>query len=238
MQGDRVLSELLVTAGTAPVEVADLMDGQSAIGTGRCLVIRVVLVAEMRLLREALTSALTSQDDIEIVAALGWAEAIVPTALEHRPDVAVCDIDSSGFDGLATVAELHRRLPECRTVIVTDMQRRENLRRGLDAHVSGFMLKNARLQQLIEAVRTVASGGRVIDPELAFAVMDVAANPLTDRQLEILRQFAAGADPAEIAVQLALSHGTVRNYLASAVTKLGARNRMDAARIAADAGWL
>jgi two-component system, NarL family, response regulator DesR len=113
-----------------------------------------------------------------------------------------------------------------------------HLRRALAAHVSGFLVKDTPSDELISAVRRVAAGERVIDPQLALATLEEADNPLSPQEAEVLRRCAAGADPAEIAAELFLSYGTVRNYLASAVTKLGARNRVDAVRIAADAGWL
>jgi two-component system response regulator DesR len=123
-------------------------------------------------------------------------------------------------------------------LILTGLGRPGNLRRAVAARVAGFVVKDAPSQELIDAVRRIAAGGRVIDPQLALAALDVADNPLSPREAEVLKRHAAGADPAEIAAEMFLSNGTVRNYLASAVTKLGARNRVDAARIAADAGWL
>ena len=148
------------------------------------------------------------------------------------------DIDLPGTDGLTAAAELHERLPRCRTLILTGLGRSGTLRRALAAHVSGFMVKDAPAQELVEAVRRVAAGDRVIDPKLALAALDQGDNPLSPREAEVLKRYAAGASAAEIAAEIYLSYGTVRNYLASAVTKLGARNRVDAAHIANEAGWL
>jgi two-component system response regulator DesR len=159
-------------------------------------------------------------------------------ALVGRPNVAVLDIDLPGLDGLSAAAELHERLPECRVLILTGLGRPGHLRRALAAQVSGFVVKDSPSQELIRAVRRVADGERVIDPQLAVAALEVAENPLSPRELEVLRRHAAGADAAEIAREMFLSYGTVRNYLAAAVTKLAARNRVDAIRIAAEAGWL
>jgi two-component system response regulator DesR len=106
------------------------------------------------------------------------------------------------------------------------------------ARVAGFVVKDAPSQELIDAVRRVAAGGRVIDPQLALAALEAPDNPLSPREAEVLKRHAAGADAAVIAAEMFLSYGTVRNYLASAVTKLGARNRVEAARVAAEAGWL
>jgi two-component system response regulator DesR len=156
----------------------------------------------------------------------------------ERPDVAVVDIDLPGTDGLAAAAALHERCPQCRVLILTVLDRPGDLRRALAARVAGFLPKDRPAGELVDAVRRVAAGERVIDPQLAVKALEVPENPLSPREAEVLRQFAAGAGPAEIAATLHLSYGTVRNYLASAVTKLGARNRVDAVRIAAEAGWL
>jgi two-component system response regulator DesR len=201
-------------------------------------VIRVLVAEDVRILRETLATVLSLEPDIEVVAEASAGDRIVAAALEHRPDVAVLDIDMPGMDGLTAAAELNARLPGCRVLILTGLGRPGNLRRAVAARVAGFVVKDAPSQELIDAVRRIAAGGRVIDPQLALAALDVADNPLSPREAEVLKRHAAGADPAEIAAEMFLSNGTVRNYLASAVTKLGARNRVDAARIAADAGWL
>ncbi|MBV6699890.1 DNA-binding response regulator [Kitasatospora aureofaciens] len=200
--------------------------------------IRVLLAEDMRILREALAGLLGLEEGIEVVAVLGSGDAIVATALVTRPDVAVLDIELPGLDGLSAAAELYERLPECRTLILTGVGRPGNLRRAMSARVAGFMLKDARPDDLVEAIRTVASGGRVVDPQLAFAALEVERSPLTERESDVLRLIAAGEEPPEIAAKLTLSYGTVRNYLASTVTKLNARNRIDAIRIASDAGWI
>lgn len=202
------------------------------------MTIRVLVAEDMRLLREALVSLLDDEADLEVVSAVEAGDQIVPMALRHQPDVAVIDIDLPHLDGLTAAAELHRQLPGCRTLILTALARPGNLRRGIDAHVAGFMVKDARPEDLAAAIRTIAAGGKVIDPHLAYAALDDDTGPLTDRELDVLRLTAAGAEPREIAVQLHLTYGTVRNYLAAAVSKLGARNRVDAIRIATEAGWL
>ncbi|SNR48685.1 response regulator transcription factor [Actinomadura mexicana] len=200
--------------------------------------IRVLLAEDMRILREALAGLLALEDDIEVVAALAGGAEIVPTALRVRPDVAVIDIELPGLDGLSAAAELHERMPGCRTLILTGVGRPGNLRRARDAHVSGFMVKDSPAADLAGAIRTVAAGGLVVDPQLAFAALEASGSPLTDRETEVLRLTAAGGEPPEIAAQIGLSYGTVRNYLASAVAKLSARNRVDAIRIATEAGWI
>ncbi|MEU4408050.1 response regulator transcription factor [Streptosporangium sp. NPDC023963] len=200
--------------------------------------IRVLLAEDLRILREALAGLLRLEGDIEVVAEVEYGDAIVPAALEHRPDVAVIDIEMPRMDGLDAAAELHRLLPGCRTLILTAVGRPGNLRRGISARVSGFILKDSRPEDLVAAIRTVAAGGRVMDPQLAYTTLDMPENPLTDREQDVLRLTAGGATPREVAGRLHLTYGTVRNYLASSVTKLDARNRVDAIRIATEAGWL
>jgi two-component system, NarL family, response regulator DesR len=201
-------------------------------------VIRVLVAEDMRILRDTLVAVLDLEDDIDVVAQVADGEAIVPTVLADRPDVAVVDIDLPGADGLTAAAVLREQCPQCRVLILTVLGRPGDLRRALAAHVSGFLAKDTPAGELVDAVRRVAAGERVIDPQLALKALEVAGNPLSPREADVLRQFAAGAGPAEIAAALHLSYGTVRNYLASAVTKLGARNRVDAVRIATEAGWL
>ncbi len=200
--------------------------------------IRVLVAEDMRILRDTLVALLRLEDDIEVVAEVADGRAIVPTALDKRPDVAVVDIDLPGTDGLTAAAELHERCPGCQVLILTVLGKPGNLRRALAAHVAGFLPKDTPAAELVAAVRRVVAGERVIDPQLVLKALEIQDNPLSPRETEVLRRFAAGAGPAEIAATMFLSYGTVRNYLASAVTKLGARNRVDAIRIAADAGWL
>lgn len=200
--------------------------------------IRVLVAEDVRILRDALTSLLRLEDDIDVVADVASGTDAVPAALEHRPDIAVLDIDLPGRDGLAVAADLRDRLPECRVLILTGLARPGNLRRALAAGVCGFLVKDAPAEDLVDALRKIAGGRRVIDPELALAALEAAPNPLTGREQEILGRLAHGDGLDEIAERLRLASGTVRNYLASAVTKLGARNRTDAVRVAREAGWL
>ena len=200
--------------------------------------IRILVAEDMRILRDMLVSTLNLEEDFKVVAEVADGTGVVPAALAERPDLAVLDIDMPGLDGLAAAAELHERLPACRAVILTVLGHPGQLRQALAAHVSGFLVKDAPSDQLIGVLRRVAAGERVVDPKLALATLEIAESPLSAREAEVLRRFAAGAEPAEIAAELFLSYGTVRNYLASAVTKLGGRNRMDAVRIATEADWL
>jgi two-component system response regulator DesR len=200
--------------------------------------IRVLVAEDMRILRDTLVSLLRLEDDIEVVAEVTDGRAIISAVASSRPDVAIVDIDLPGTDGLSAAAELHERWQDCRVLILTVLGRPGNLRRALAAHVAGFLPKDTPAADLVVAVRKVAAGQRILDPQLALRALEVPGNPLTAREAEVLREFAGGAGPAEIAAALHLSYGTVRNYLASAVTKLGARNRVDAVRIASDADWI
>ncbi|AOR32926.1 DNA-binding response regulator [Streptomyces fodineus] len=190
------------------------------------------------MIRGALIALLELEPDLKVVSAVDRGDIIVPEALKSRPDVAVIDIDLPGTDGLTAAAELHRQLPSCRTLILTSLGRPGTLRRAMSAQVGGFLLKDSPPDQLARAVRKVAAGQRVVDPELALSAWDCPPNPLSPRELEVLRLAAQGADAAEIAACLFLSQGTVRNYLTAIVSKLNARNRIDAIRIAEEAGWI
>jgi two-component system, NarL family, response regulator DesR len=198
-----------------------------------------VLIAEdMHMLRKALVALLELEPDIEIVADFSNGTEIVPRARKHRPDVAVLDIDLPGMDGLTAAAELRTAVPDCRTVVLTSLGRPGNLRRALAAQVSGFLLKDSPPEKLSDAIRAVARGERMIDPQLALAALDDRPQPLTPREQEVLLLASEGEGSAQIAARLYLSVGTVRNYLTSVVTKLNARNRVDAIRIARESGWL
>jgi two-component system response regulator DesR len=200
--------------------------------------VRVLVAEDMQILRDTLVAVLSLEDDFDVVAKVATGDAVVSAALALRPDVAVVDIDLPGIDGLTAAATLHERLPECRVLILTALALPANLRLALAAHVAGFLGKDTPAQDLIAAVRRVAAGERVIDPRLALAALEVPRNPLSPREADILKRYSAGRDPRDIATDLHLSYGTVRNYLASAVTKLDARNRVDAIRVASEAGWL
>ncbi|MFD7733580.1 DNA-binding response regulator [Kitasatospora phosalacinea] len=201
--------------------------------------IRLLLAEDQHVVRGALVALLGLEPDLEVVAEAATADDVLPRALAFRPDVAVLDIEMPGrLDGLQAAAALKQQLPDCRTLMLTSLGRPGLLRKALDAKVDGFLLKTAPPADLVAAIRRVASGGRVLDPSLAVAAWDLADNPLTPRENDVLRELAEGAEPPEIAARLHLSTGTVRNVLTAVVGKLNARNRTDAVRIARDAGWL
>ncbi|WP_079169019.1 MULTISPECIES: DNA-binding response regulator [unclassified Streptomyces] len=200
--------------------------------------IRILIAEDMNMVRGALVALLNLQDDFDVVCEVARGDEIVNMALKHRPDVAIVDIDLPGVDGLSAAGRLRERLPQCRVLILTSLARPGALRRALEARVSGYLRKDAPSSELAIAVRRVAAGHRVVDPELALAAWGGYESPLTDRETEVLRLAAEGAEPREIASALRLSAGTVRNYLTTIVAKLNARNRVDAIRIARDADWL
>jgi two-component system, NarL family, response regulator DesR len=199
--------------------------------------LKLLLAEDVRIVREALVALLESERDLRVVAEVESGDRIVPVALEKRPDVAIIDIDLPVMDGLTAAHELHQRLPACRNLILTGLGRPGTLRRALAASVSGFLLKDMPANRLATAVREVAAGGRVIDPQLALTAWDAGENPLTQREIQVLRLAAKGAEPPEIAASLNVSTATVRNYLSKIVVKLNARNRVDAIRIATEVGW-
>ncbi|MFI2289912.1 response regulator transcription factor [Streptomyces niveus] len=215
-------------------------DGSTRSGptTGGSSVIRILIAEDMNMVRGALVALLNLQDDLEVVCEVERGDQIVDMALKHRPEVAIIDIDLPGVDGLSAATQLRERLPECGALILTSLGRPGTLRRALEARVSGYLLKDAPSAELATAVRRVAAGQRAFDPELALAAWGEFENPLTDREAQVLRLTAEGAEAREIASVLRLSAGTVRNYLTTIVTKLNARNRVDAIRIARDADWL
>jgi two-component system response regulator DesR len=201
-------------------------------------VIRVLIAEDMHMIRGALVALLSLEQDMEVVAELDRGDDIVPTALSTRPDVAVLDIDLPGIDGLSAAERLYEELPECRTLVLTGLSQPGNLLRALKVHVRGFIVKDAPADTLADAIRRVAAGERVIDPELVAAALETGASPLTARETDVLRAAQEGISTDEIATKLSLSPATVRNYLSNALTKVGARNRIDAIRIARNAGWL
>lgn len=200
--------------------------------------IKVLVAEDMHIVRGALVALLGLEADIEVVAEAATGDEVLPAARAARPDVAVIDIDMPGKDGLTAAAELHELMPECRTLILTSLGSPGTLRRALAAKVGGFLLKDAPADKLANAIRGVAAGRRVVDGELAIAAWDSEDCPLTPREIEVLRLTAAGADPVEISARLFLSAGTVRNYLTTIVSKVGAKNRFDAIRIAREADWI
>ena len=200
--------------------------------------IRVLLAEDQAMVRGALAALLTLEGDIEIVAEVGNGNDVVPAALTAKPDVALLDIEMPGCDGITAAAALHSQLPSCRILILTTFGRPGYLRKAMESGVVGFLLKDAPSVQLATAIRRAVAGERVVDPTLAMAALSEGNNPLTEREREVLAAATRGASIAEIAESLFLSEGTVRNYLSVAMQKVGAHNRVEAAHIAEQKGWL
>jgi two-component system, NarL family, response regulator DesR len=202
------------------------------------MTIRVLLAEDQTMVREALAALLALEEDVEIVAEASRGDEVVPAALDSLPDVALLDIEMPGGDGLTAAGALRERLPSCRVIILTTFGRAGYLRRAMESGAAGFLLKDAPASELATAIRRVMRGERVVDPGLAAAALSEGDNPLTERERDVLAASANGATIEDIARKLYLSEGTVRNYLSTAIKKLGARNRVEAAHFAERKGWL
>jgi two-component system response regulator DesR len=202
--------------------------------------IKVLLAEDQSMVREALAALLGLEPDIEVVAQVARGDEVLQAVRAHAADldVALLDIEMPGATGIEAAAQLHREFPSLKLVVLTTFGRPGYLRTAMEAGADAFLVKDAPAAQLAEAVRKVLAGERVIDPTLAAAALADGANPLTDREREVLRAAADGATNAELATTLHLSQGTVRNYLSTAIQKLTARNRTEAVRIAREKGWL
>jgi len=205
---------------------------------GEAAMIRVLLAEDQAMVRGALAVLLGLEADIAVVAEAARGDAALALARATRPDVALLDIEMPGGDGLATAAALHDALPTCRVIILTTFGRPGYLRRAMQSHAVGFLVKDAPPAQLAAAIRRAMAGDRIVDPVLAASALTEGESPLTARAEAVLRLAAAGLGVGEMAVRLHLTEGTVRNYLSEAIQKLGARNSTDAARRAEQRGWL
>ncbi|HEY1390815.1 MAG TPA: response regulator transcription factor [Ktedonobacterales bacterium] len=200
--------------------------------------IRILLAEDQAMVRGALVALLSLEADMEIVAEVARGDEVLAAALAATPDVALLDIEMPGSDGLTAAAQVHAQLPACRILILTTFGRPGYLRRAMESGVVGFLLKDAPAAQLSSAIRRAMAGERVVDPTLAVSALSDGVSPLTDRERDVLAAAAHGASIAEIAAALYLSEGTVRNYLSVAMQKLNAHNRIEAAHIAEEKGWL
>ena len=200
--------------------------------------VRVMLAEDQAMVRGALAALLRLEPDIEVVAEVARGDDALTAALETHPDVALLDIEMPGMSGLDAAAALHERLPSCRVIMLTTFGRPGFLRRAMEGGAVGFLVKDAPATQLAAAIRRAVAGERVVDPMLAMSALGAGDNPFTERERDVLSASAAGASVAEIADQLSLSQGTVRNYLSTAIQKVSAQNRVEAAHIAERNGWL
>ncbi|QNH96259.1 response regulator transcription factor [Corynebacterium anserum] len=200
--------------------------------------IRVLIADDQSLVRGALAALLGIERDIDVVAETSIGSEVVELVRKHGVHVALLDIEMPGMSGIEAAAALTSAGLSCRSIIVTTFGRPGYLKKALTAGASGFVVKDTPPEQLAEAVRRVHAGHRVIDPTLAEESLFTPDSPLTEREIEIARVAITGADTREIAKQLHLTQGTVRNHVSSIIAKTGAGNRYEAARRAKDSGWI
>jgi two-component system response regulator DesR len=200
--------------------------------------IRLLLADDQALVRGALVALLALEPDLEVVAEVGRGDEVVDAARRTRPDVVLMDVDMPGLDGISAAAAVRAAVPSCRVLVVTTFGRPGYLQRARAAGASGFVVKDTPARRLADAVRRVHQGLRVVDPELAAETLAVGPSPLSARETEVLSCSRVGGTVADLATQLHLSEGTVRNHLSAAIGKTGARTRAEAVRIADENGWL
>jgi two-component system response regulator DesR len=201
-------------------------------------VIRILLVEPMNLLRGALATTLSAEDDFEVVADLDRLDQALTLARAIPPNVAVINIGLLADDGLRTLARLNLELPGCAILVLANGDAPGRLSRALDGHVLGIVHTQAAPSELVRSIRQLANGERVIDARLAVALLAAPRNPLSPREVDVLSVAASGVPSHEVAAELHLTAGTVRNYISAILRKTGARNRLEAVRVAEGAGWL
>ncbi|HEY0700636.1 MAG TPA: response regulator transcription factor [Micromonospora sp.] len=200
--------------------------------------IRIMIVEETGLLRGALVAVLNAESDMRVVAEVDDHREALAAADQHRPDIIIVDIDVAGGDALGLVHQINERLPDHAVVVLTSRRTALAVRRALRAEVRGFLGKDVPPAELVGQLRVIANGQRVIDPMAALAALNAAANPLTERERQVILAAARGLKSKEIAELLFLAPGTVRNHLSAVMRKTGARNRWEAIRHSQDAGWI
>lgn len=200
--------------------------------------IRILLAEDQAMVRGALATLLGVEPDFEVVGQAGDGREALQLAQELAPDVVLLDIEMPGMSGIEAAAAIHQEVPGCAIIILTTFGRPGYLKRAMDAGAMGYVVKDAPAEELADTIRRVVAGERVVHPSLALAALTDGEGPLSEREKDVLRLCGRGATVEEIAEELHLSQGTVRNYLSEAIQKLGARNRVEAARIAEEKGWL
>ncbi|HEU5471588.1 MAG TPA: response regulator transcription factor [Actinophytocola sp.] len=201
--------------------------------------IKVLLVADLGLMGAALVSLLSGERDLDVAGVVAATDRdVLPSILGMRPDVVVVDIDHPPTRALELVGQIRSRVPACPVVALAAVRPAGPVRQLLLAGVRGAVDRHAPATRLLEAIRGTARGELVVDAQLAKAALTLMANPLSRREMDVLRLTAEGATGSEIARKLFLSPGTVRNHLSSVLAKVRARNRADAVRIAVEAGWI
>jgi two-component system response regulator DesR len=199
--------------------------------------IRLILAEDQGMLRGALAALLRIETDMDVLGTYADGETALRAVREHQPHMLVTDIEMPGMSGLDLARVTRERYPKTRVLILTTFGRPGYLRRALDAGVHGYLLKDRPSEELVDAIRRVKQGMRVIDPDLASELWKAEEDPLTAREREVLRRAGEGETTLSLARSLRLSEGTVRNYLSQAISKLGAQNRTEAARLARQKGW-
>ena len=232
------LRERAAALGGTVVTRARRAVGLRAPGPAVTTMIRLLLADDQALVRGALTALLNLEPDLEVVSEVGTGDAVVAAVLEHRPDVALLDVEMPGLDGISATAAVRAAAPETKVLIVTTFGRPGYLRRALQAGASGFVVKDTPASQLADAVRRIHQGLRVVDPALATDSLLAGESPLTARESDVLRAARDGSSVAAIARKLFLSEGTVRNHLSAAIGKTNAGNRAEAVLVADGNGWL
>jgi two-component system response regulator DesR len=200
--------------------------------------IKLLLADDQALVRGAMAALLDMEPDLKVVAEVGRGDEVADAVRDHEVDVALLDVEMPGMDGVAAAREVHRVFPSCRVLMVTTFGRAGYMRQAMAAGASGFIVKDTPARQLADAVRRVHEGLRVVDPALAAQSLAQGDSPLTEREADVLRAARDGGTVADIARELHLSEGTVRNHLSSAIGKTGARTRAEAVRLAVNNGWL
>jgi two-component system response regulator DesR len=198
----------------------------------------IMIAEDQGMMRSALSTLLELEDDMTVVAQVGRGDEVVAEAARSMPDVILLDIELPGRSGLDLIAELIETVPGCAVIIVTTFGRPGYLKRALEAGARGFLVKDDPVEELADSIRSVVSGRIVVNPLLATQALSASANPLTDRERDVLAASVDGATIADIATSLHLSQSTVRNYLSSAIGKTATRNRIEAFSLARDRGWL
>ena len=198
----------------------------------------LLIVDDHFVVRSGLVASLELEDDLLVVSEVERGEDVIAAYAKHRPDIVLMDVQLPGISGIEAIAEITKRSPSAKSIVLTTFGRPGYLRSALDAGAVGFMVKDAPASELATAIRNVHNGGRAIDPELAMAALSLGPNPLTPRQREVLRLTRLGLPVGTMARRLSLTEGTVRNYLSEAISATGAENRFDAVRIAESSGWL
>lgn len=200
--------------------------------------LRLLIAEDLDLVAEAFEALLTTEPDFEVVARVSRGDQVVAAALRHDPDIALLDIVMPGASGIEACAALRAALPSCKVLLLTSLPRSGHVAKALAAGASGYLVKTLTARQLVAGIRTVADGGIALDPTVAAEALVTGPSPLTDRECDILRLVDQGVPTHQIAEELFLSPGTVRNYLSSAMSKLDASTRVEAARVARGRGFI